>query len=59
MTVGLEYDCLSDHRYKPVVRLLANDRGGIAFDVDNWKSFKGILEDIHQYLNGSGKNLRD
>ena len=59
VTVGLEYDCLSDHRYKPVVRLLAKDHEGIALDVDNWKSLKEIFEDIHHYLNGSGKNLED
>ena len=56
--VGLEFEDISDQRFKPTVRLLSKDFEGISFDMENWKNFKAIFEDIDQYLRGE-KNLEE
>ena len=56
--VGLEFEDISDQRFKPTVRLLSKDFEGISFDMENWKNFQAIFEDIDQYLRGE-KNLEE
>ena len=43
--VGLEYEDIEDQIFKPMVRLIAKDYDGIAFDQKDWEALKGTLED--------------
>ena len=43
--MGLEYEDIEDQIFKPMVRLIAKDYDGIAFDQKDWKAFKGTLEE--------------
>ena len=37
--VGLEYEDIEDQIFKPMVRLIAKDYDGIAFDRKDWEAF--------------------
>ena len=43
--VDLEYEDIEDQIFKPMVRLIAKDYDGIAYDQKHWEAFKGTLED--------------
>ena len=43
--VDLEYVDFEDKIFKPMIRLIAKDHDGIAFNEKHWEAFKGTLED--------------
>ena len=55
----MEYDNITDERYKPVVRLISNDFAGVAFSYNGWQDFKKSFEDVENYFSNRDDSLRD
>lgn len=60
LLVGLEFEDLTEKKYKPVVRLLANDFHGVKFTIDSWKQFTNVFDDVSKWFyEDSEKKLLD
>ena len=55
----MEYNNITDERYKPVVRLISNDFAGVAFSYDGWQDFKKSFEDVENYFSNRDNSLSD